>query len=323
MLHTDLPVAKVGKTKNLYVTRLGMGTAPIGNLYAPVPEAQAIAAIQRSYELGIRFFDTAPLYGAGQAEERLGKALRGIPRDEFVIETKVGRIVRGDGSIYFDFSRDGVLRSFEDSLKRLGMDRVDILLVHDPDVENPEKHFRQVVDEAFPTLIELREQGVIQAVGAGMNQWQMEWEFAKRADVNCFLLAGRYTLLEQTALDFLAYCQEHDISVFLGGVYNSGILATGPVPGAKYNYEDAPPEILERVRRIKEVTDRHGVPLHVAAQHFARAHPAVTALIIGSVSAEEAEDNRRIWDMQVPPALWEDLRAAGLIDPRAPVPTAV
>ncbi len=319
-MHTDLPMAQVGRISDLQVTRLGMGTAPIGNLYAPVPEAQAIAAIQRAYELGVRFFDTAPLYGAGQAEERLGKALRGVPRDALIIETKVGRIVREDGSIYFDFSRDGVLRSLEDSLRRLGMDRVDILLVHDPDVEDPEGHFRQVVDEAFPTLVELREQGVIRAVGAGMNQWEMEWEFAQRVDVDCFLLAGRYTLLEQTALDFLVYCQQQGIGVFLGGIYNSGILATGPVPGAKYNYEDAPPAILERVRRIQAITERHGVPLHVAAQHFARAHPAVTGLIVGSVSPEEAEDNRRIWDLELPPALWQDLREAGLIDPRAPVP---
>lgn len=315
----SLSTATVGKT-DLQVTRLGMGTAPIGNLYNPISDEQAIGAVQRSYENGIRFFDTAPLYGAGEAERRLGTALAGIPREDVVIQTKVGRIVREDRSIYFDYSRDGVLKSVEDSLKRLGMDRVDILLVHDPDAENEEVHYRQVLDEAFPTLIELREQGVISAVGAGMNQWQMEWEFAKNADVNCFLLAGRYTLLEQTSLDFLHWCTENDVSIFLGGVYNSGILVQGPVAGAKYNYADAPADVLARVGKIKKITDRHGVPLHVAAQHFARAHPAVASLIIGSVKAEEADDNRTIWDADIPAGLWQDLRAAELIAPAAPLP---
>lgn len=312
MTTNSLPTAQVGKT-NLHVPQLGMGTAPIGNLYNPISDEQAFGAVQRSYENGIRFFDTAPLYGTGEAERRLGEALQGIPRDEVIIQTKVGRIVRPDRSIYFDYSRDGVMKSIEDSLKRLGMDRVDILLVHDPDVENEEVHFRQSLDEAFPTLIDLRAQGVISAVGAGMNQWQMEWEFAKNADVNCFLLAGRYTILEQTSLDFLQWCTENNVSIFLGGIYNSGILVTGPVPGAKYNYEDAPAEILAKVERIKNVTDRHGVPLHVAAQHFARAHPAVSSLIIGSANAAEADDNRASWDMETPASMWQELYNAGLL----------
>ena len=319
MTTNSLPSAQVGITE-LLVTRLGMGTAPIGNLYSSLSDAKAHETVQRSYEHGVRFFDTAPLYGAGAAERRLGGALQGIPRDEVIIQTKVGRIVRPDGSIYFDYSRDGVLRSIEDSLKRLGMDRIDILLVHDPDIENEEVHYRQALDEAFPTLIDLRAQGVIGAVGAGMNQWQMEWDFARNSDVNCFLLAGRYTLLEQTSLDFLDWCTENDVSIFLGGVYNSGILATGPVPGAKHDYVDAPAEILAKVERIQEVTQRHGVPLHVAAQHFARAHPAIASLVIGSATVEEADDNRAIWDVESPSALWQELRDSGLIAAKAPLP---
>lgn len=319
MTASTLPKAQVGNTK-LQVTRLGMGTAPIGNLYNPVSDTEAHETVQRSYENGVRFFDTAPLYGAGGSEKRLGEALRGTPRDEVVIQTKVGRIVRPDGSIYFDYSRDGVMKSLEDSLERLGMDRVDILLVHDPDFENEEAHYRQALDEAFPTLIDLREQGVISAFGAGMNQWEMEWAFAKNIDVNCFLLAGRYTLLEQTSLAFLDWCTENDVSIFLGGVYNSGILVTGPVAGAKYNYEDAPAEILARAGRLQEVTERHGVPLHVAALHFAGAHPAIASLVIGSASAGEADDNRAIWDVETPAEMWRELREGALIEAEAPLP---
>ncbi len=311
--------AQVGNTA-LQVTRLGMGTAPIGNLYEPLNDAEAHETVQRSYEHGIRFFDTAPLYGAGEAERRLGAALRGVPRDEVVIQTKVGRIIRPDRSIYFDYSRDGVMKSFEDSLERLGMDRVDILLVHDPDYENAEAHHRQSLDEAFPTLLDLRAQGVIGAVGAGMNQWEMEWEFAKNVDVNCFLLAGRYTLLEQTSLDFLDWCTENDVSIFLGGVYNSGILATGPIPGAKYNYEDAPEEILTKAGSLQEITTKYGVPLHVAALHFAGAHPAIASLVIGSATAAEADDNRAIWDLKAPAAMWQELQDSGLIAAAAPLP---
>jgi D-threo-aldose 1-dehydrogenase len=319
MTTTTLPSAQVGNTK-LQVTRLGMGTAPIGNLYSDLDDEEALETVRRSYENGIRFFDTAPLYGAGDAERRLGEALRGIPRDEVVIETKVGRIVRPDRSIYFDYSRDGVMKSLEDSLERLGMDRVDILLVHDPDYENAEVHYQQAMDEAFPALVDLRAQGVIGAVGAGMNQWEMEWEFAKKIDVNCFLLAGRYTLLEQTSLDFLDWCTENDVSIFLGGVYNSGILATGPISGATYDYMDAPEEILAKARRLQEITTAHGVPLHVAALHFAGAHPAIASLVIGSATAAEADDNRAIWDVETPAAMWQELHQSGLIADRAPLP---
>ena len=319
MTANTIPSAQVGNT-SLQVTRLGMGTAPIGNLYSDLDDEEALETVRRSYENGIRFFDTAPLYGAGEAERRLGEALRGIPRDNVVIQTKIGRILRPDRSIYFDYSRDGVMKSIEASLERLGMDRVDIVLVHDPDFVNEEFHNQQALDEAFPALVDLREQGVIGAVGAGMNQWEMEWEFAKKIDVNCFLLAGRYTLLEQTALNFLDWCTENDVSIFLGGVYNSGILATGPVSGAKYDYEDAPEEILAKAGRLQQITTGHGVPLHVAALHFAGAHPAIASLVIGSATSAEADDNRAIWDVDVPAAMWQELQDSGLIAASAPLP---
>lgn len=314
-----LPTAQVGNTA-LRISQLGMGTAPIGNLYGGVTDAQAIETVQRSFDLGIRYFDTAPLYGSGVSERRVGEALKGVPRDQFVLQTKVGRLVQPDGSIRFDYSRDGVRRSLDESLERLQMDRVDILLVHDPDSLKEEEGFRQALAEAFPALIEMREQGVIGALGAGMNQWQMEYEFAKHSDPNIFLLAGRYTLLEQTSLEFLDYCQKRQISVVLGGVYNSGILVTGPTAGAKFNYREAPEPIMEKARQIKAITDRYGVPLHVAAQRFARSHPAITGLIIGSVKPSEADDNRAIWDAEIPSQLWADIRAAGLVEDGAPLP---
>ena len=319
MTANTLPSAPVGNT-SLRVTRLGMGTAVIGNLYATLSDAEAHEAVHRCYEGGVRFFDTAPLYGAGEAERRLGAAMRGIPRDDVIIQTKVGRIIRPDRSIYFDYSRDGVMRSLEESLERLQMDRVDILLVHDPDVDDPEEDYRMALDQAFPTLVDLRAQGVIGAVGAGMNQWEVEWEFAKQVDVDCFLLAGRYTLLEQTSLDFLDWCTQNDVSIVLGGVYNSGILATGPIPGAKYNYEDAPADIMAKAERIQAVTERHGVPLNVAAMQFARSHPAIASVVIGSANAAEALENRAVWDIETPAAMWQELHDSGLIDPRAPLP---
>ena len=320
MTANTIPSAQVGNT-SLQVTRLGMGTAPIGNLYSDLDDEEALETVRRSYENGIRFFDTAPLYGAGEAERRLGEALRGIPRDSVVIQTKIGRILRPDRSIYFDYSRDGVMKSIEASLERLGMDRVDIVLVHDPDFVNEEFHNQQALDEAFPALVDLREQGVIGAVGAGMNQWEMEWEFAKKIDVNCFLLAGRYTLLEQTSLDFLDWCTENDVSIFLGGVYNSGILVTGPVSGAKYDYLDAPEEILAKARRLQKITSKHDVPLHVAALHFAGAHPAIASLVIGSATAAEADDNRAIWDVEPPAAMWQELQDSRLVAASAPLPS--
>ncbi len=311
----------VGYT-DVAVTRLGFGTAPLGNMYRDIPEDDARATVRHAYESGIRLFDTAPLYGKGLAEERLGHALHSYPRDSYTISTKIGRVLNADRSDFkYDYSRDGVMRSLEGSLKRLQTDRVDVVLVHDPDADNVD-HEQDALNEAFPTLIDLREQGVIGAVGSGMNQWQMLQRFAEGADVNCFLLAGRYTLLEQSSLDFLEMCRQRNIGIFLGGVYNSGILAKGPGDEAKYNYQNAPSQILEKARRIREICHNHDVALNVGALHFAGGHRAVTSLVIGAETAEEVTNNIESMQANVPAALWTDLRDAGLIDADAPLPSA-
>jgi D-threo-aldose 1-dehydrogenase len=305
---------QVGKTE-LQVSSLGLGTVPIGKMYVPVSDEQAVATVRTALDQGITLFDTAPLYGAGLSERRLGMALAEVPRDRYVLATKVGRVVEPDGSVHFDWTRDGILRSFDESMQRLKLERIDIVHIHDPD-----EHYREALDVVFPILADLRSQGVIKAIGAGMNQWQMEADFARNADFDCFLLAGRYTLLEQGALPLFDVCQQKRIGIFLGGVYNSGILATGAQPGAKYNYADAPPEILERARRIQAVCARHDVPLNVAALQFSLAHPAVTALVVGAGSPDEVKANRAALDQPLPSALWEELKREGLLRDEVPTP---
>ena len=313
---TAMKTVPLGGKNLLQVTNFGLGTAPLAN-HKAVTEAEAVATIQAAVENGIQLFDTAPLYGAGVGEERLGKALQGIPRSSYKISTKIGRLIKDDRSgCSFDYSRDGVLRSLESSLQRLNTDYVDILHIHDPD-----NHQREALETAFPALAELRSQGVIKAIGSGMNQWQVLEHFARKADFDVFLLAGRYTLLEQTSLDFLQLCQAKGIGIFLGGVYNSGILASDLQAGAKYNYADAPAPIMVKARAIKALCDQYGVPLNVAALQFARAHPAVTALVVGAVSPAEVKTNLHSLGVAVPAALWQDLQVQGLIETDAPVPT--
>lgn len=315
MTHT-LSTNRLGRTR-LEVPAVGLGTAPLAGLYAPIPEAQARETVAYCLSSGVTFFDTAPFYGAGESERRLGAALAGVPRDAYVLATKVGRLIGPDGSVTFDFSRDGVLRSLEASLERLRLDRVDILYIHDPD-DYPD----QALTEAFPALADLRSRGVIGAVGAGMNQAEMLARFAREADFDCFLLAGRYTLLEQGALDGLfPLCREKGIGIILGGVLNSGILATGAVPGAKYEYADAPAEVLDRVARVEAVCARHAVPLRVAALRFATAHPAVTSLLTGAESPRQVEDNLAALQTPIPAELWTELEAEGLLRADAPAPT--
>ncbi|MBX3012472.1 MAG: aldo/keto reductase [Caldilineaceae bacterium] len=307
----------LGGKNSLQVTNLGFGTAPIGNTVA-VSDADSDATIQFAYEQGIRLFDSAPLYGRGDSELRVGRALQGIPRDSYVISTKIGRVLNADRSdMVYDYSYDGVMRSLEGSLQRLGTDHVDIVLVHDPDDNE-----QNALAGAFPTLQNLRSQGVIKALGAGMNQWEMEQRFAQQADPDVFLLAGRYTLLEQTSLGFLQLCQEKGIGIFLGGVYNSGILATGPTATAQYNYRNAPPEILEKAGKIQAICQHYGVPLNRAALHFARAHATITSLVVGAVKPAEVAANIEALATPIPAELWQDLRAAGLIEAAAPVPGA-
>lgn len=300
------------------VSNYGFGSAPIGGLYGEVDQGRAIETVQYALEQGITLLDTAPLYGQGRSEEILGEALAGVPRDRFVLSTKVGRVLDMDSrTLRFDYSHDGVMRSLEGSLERLRLDHVDILHIHDPD-----EHQEAALEEAFPTLDDLRSQGVIRAVGAGMNQWEALDRFARNADFDCFLLAGRYTLLEQRSLDFLELCREKGIGILLGGVLNSGILATGPTVGAKYNYQDAPAEIMEHARKLQAVCRRHGVPLPTAALQFARANPCVTTLVVGAVAPREIEMNLTALTTPIPGELWEELRDEGLISSQAPLPRA-
>ncbi|MEM7133915.1 MAG: aldo/keto reductase [Chloroflexota bacterium] len=301
ILQTKLPLGKTPLT----IHQFGLGAAHIPKR----GETIGIATVQEAWQQGIRFFDTAPLYSAGYSEELIGKALKGVPRDEFVLATKVGRLVQPDKSMVIDYSRDGILRSLDESLQRLQMDYADILHIHDPD-----DHYQQALDEAFPTLDELRSQGVIKAIGSGMNQWEMLADFARNADFDCFLLAGRYTLLEQTSLDFLRLCQEKKIGVILGGVYNSGILASDLGPEAKYNYRAAPEPILQKAKEIRDICQAHNVPLQVAALHFPLRNPGVTSMVLGAEEPSHIQQNLALFEIEVPDALWVDLRAAGLIE---------
>ena len=309
--------SQIGRT-SLRVTRLGLGGVFLAVDARP---GEATALIDRAASLGVRYFDTAPLYGNGESERRYREPLARLDRSDFVLSTKIGRRLREDAGgsepWHFDFSREGALRSFESSLERLGVDHIDILLVHDPD-----DHEDQALREAFPALIELREQGLVGAIGAGMNQWEMELRFARELPLDCFLLAGRYTLLEQGALaEFLLYCEANGISVIAGGPYNSGILASDLEDTASYNYRAAPVEKLDHARAIKAVCDRHGVPLKAAALQFILAHPAIAAVIPGAASVAEVEENARMVEAPIPAGLWVELKDAGLLDPAAPTPT--
>jgi D-threo-aldose 1-dehydrogenase len=319
---------RLGRTP-LDVTRLGLGTAPLAGLYEAVAEDQALEVIERAWEAGIRHFDTAPLYGHGLAELRLGKALRGKPRDEFVLASKVGRLLRADAppepgqsfrgtppvNPVFDFSYDGVMRSVEESLERLQLERIDILHIHDPD-----SHYAEALHGAYKALDHLRSEGLIKAVGAGMNQAEMLARFARDGNFDCFLLAGRYTLLDQVALDdLLPISVERGIGIIGAGVYNSGILAD-PKPGARYNYVAAPDALLERARKIQAVCSRHGVPLKAAAIQFPLGHPAVDCIVVGCRSAAQLDESIEMFEAEIPPSLWQDLQAEGLLRGDAPTP---
>jgi len=331
-------------SRNLLFTELGFGTAPLGNLYRAISEEAAQATLQAAWDVGCRYYDTAPLYGLGLAETRLNTFLRGRPRDSYVLSTKVGRLLRvcpreqrtGIGKFFdtparqevYDYSYDGVMRSIEDSFERLGVDRIDILYCHDVDIfthgskEASDRRIGEFMEGGYRALSSLRDQGVIAAIGAGVNEWQVCERMAHEGDFDLFLLAGRYTLLEQEALEtFLPYCVERGIGIAVGGPYNSGILATGPKPGAHYNYDPAPPEILERVSRIEEVCHAHGVKLIEAALRFPLGHPAIVSVIPGAQTPQEVLRNAEIIQARIPDALWSDLKMQGLLHPLAPVPT--
>jgi D-threo-aldose 1-dehydrogenase len=316
----------------LRLTRLGLGGAPLGGLFTSVSEEDASEAVVSAWDGGVRYFDTAPFYGHGTSELRLGAVLRERERNDYVISSKVGRVLvpAENGAIedhkyrdvleynpVFDFSHDGVMRSFESSLERLGIERIDILFVHDPD-----DHFEMVLKEAFPTLARLREEGVVKAIGAGMNQWQMLYDFARQADFECFLLAGRYTLLDQSALDkLLPECEARGIGVIVGGPYNSGVLAGSRARG-HYDYEMPPPEVVSKVESLEKIAKRHDVPLKAAALQFPMAHPAVVSVIPGARSGAEVRDNVAMFEREIPDAFWHDLVSENLVESGAPLPVA-
>ncbi|GAA1578214.1 aldo/keto reductase [Dactylosporangium maewongense] len=310
------------------LTALGLGASQGGNLYHATTDETFAAAVDAAWDAGIRYFDTAPHYGLGLSERRLGAALRTRPRDDYVISTKVGRLlvpsprtahlrdpegfdVAATHRRRWDFSRDGVRRSLEASLTRTGLDRIDIVYLHDPD-----GHWRQAATEALPALTELRDQGVIGAVGAGMNQSAMLTRFVQETDVDLVMCAGRYTLLEQGALrDLLPAAQRAGVGVVIAGVYNSGLLATDRPPAdATYDYRQAPGELIDRARRIAGICEAHGVTLPAAALAFVRAHPAVTATVVGLRSRAEVQQTVDRAATTVPDALWAALRAAGLLE---------
>jgi len=319
-----VPLGGTGVT----VTRLGLGLAPLGGLFQAVGDATATATIDTAWDAGIRFFDTAPLYGSGRSERRAGAALAPRERSNYTLSTKVGRLlVPGpdeDAGMWaeptpdvpvFDFSAEGVRRSYAESLDRLGLSAVDILHLHDPD-----EHFGSALDQARPALVELRAQGRIGAVSAGMNQSAMLTEFARTGDFDCFLLAGRYTLLDQSGLaDLLPECTARGISVIAGGVYNSGLLAD-PVPGATYDYLPASPALLARAQALAAVCARYGVPLRAAALQFPLGHPAVASVLIGMRSPAEVADAVAMSTVDIPGQLWRDLVREGLLPEGVPTP---
>ena len=314
---------------------MGFGGAPFGNLFAKVSDADAAATIATALNAGIRYFDTAPLYGHGLSEHRVGAALRGVARDSFVLSTKIGRLLTPARSgkvegghfieplpfeVGYDYGYDATMRSFEDSLQRLGTSRIDILLIHDVDVwthgttEASQRCIDEVMAGGYRAMRELRDQGVVGAIGAGLNEWEVCQTLAERGDFDCFLLAGRYTLLEQEALkSFLPLCERRGIAVIIGGPYNTGILAVGARPGVTYNYRPAPPAVLERVSKLEAICKRHGVALAEAAIQFPLRHPVVAAVIPGARTPHEIERNVAALAAPIPDALWAELKADGLI----------
>jgi D-threo-aldose 1-dehydrogenase len=327
--------------RGLQVTGLGLGTAPLGGLYNDLSDEQALATVAAALEAGVRFFDTAPHYGHTKAEHRLGDALRRYPRDQYVLSTKTGRhfvprTTPYDGSegwqnplpfeAIFDYTRDGILRSFEDSQQRLGIVEIDILLIHDIGrVTHGEKnpHYWKQLTEGggFRALDELRSAGVVKAVGLGVNEGAAILEVMADFDIDCALLAGRYTLLEQATLDdLLPACEARGVSILLGGAFNSGILARGVQGDLKFNYAAAPKEVIERVGRLEAVCREYDVPLAAAALQFPYAHPAVATVLTGARSVEELRENVASFERPIPVELWTALRDKGLLDRRAPVP---
>ena len=332
---------KFGRTK-LMVTDMGFGAAPIGNFLKPITEDVSDAMVQHAWNSGMRYFDTAPLYGHGLSELRLGQNLRWKTRDEYVLSSKVGRLLTpaprasidftpwvnaAPFTFRFDYSYDGAMRSLEDTLQRMAVERIDIAFIHDCDVfthgtTQQVIYFKQAMGGAYKALLKMREEGVVSAIGFGVNEWQVCHEALKQGDFDGFLLAGRYTLLEQDSLDeFLPLCEKRNAAVVIGGGLNSGILATGAVPGAKYNYSPAPPHVLDKVKKIEVVCDEYNLPLPAAALQFLLAHPVIASHVPGTRTVQQMEQNIAWASHPIPKDFWQALKDEGLLRKDAPVPT--
>ncbi|WP_281857969.1 aldo/keto reductase [Litoreibacter halocynthiae] len=324
------------------LTRLGFGGAPLGNLYRKIEDRDAQATLDAAWDAGIRYFDTAPQYGLGRSELRFADALSRFDLTQLTLSTKVGRVLEDcapedvtpeafvdvpQKRIVFDYTYDGIMRSYEDSITRLRSDLIDILFLHDIDAGThgqafEDNNLRQLFSRGgYRALSELREAGKISAIGAGVNTWQICERLLGEADFDGFLLAGRYTLLEQDPLDtFLPLCLKRDVGIILGGPYNSGILATGAIEGARFDYAPASEDILQRVRNLNEVCAAHNTPLIAAALQFPLGHAAVKSVIPGASNPAEVRQNVKIFETPIPSALWSDLKSHGLIRQDAPVP---
>ena len=340
---TMLKRRKIGAT-NLEVTELGLGGAPMGGFRATISDADAMMLTDAAYESGVRYFDTSPFYGYGRSELRMGAALRQRPRGEYVLSTKIGRVLHAMGpgerppagfrenglpgfAPTFDYSYDGVMRSLEHSYMRLGLARIDIALIHDVDFWTTkdravlEERFKTVMDSGFKALDELRTAGVVGAIGVGINEADTSLRFIQAGQFDCMLLAGRYTLLEQGALEaFLPECVRRNVSVIVGGPYNSGILTGGVKSGATHDYVAAPPSLIDKAQRIEAVCQRHGVDLGSAAMQFPLFHPAVCSVIPGALSVAEVKQNTARLSTKIPVELWSELKRERLLVSNAPTP---
>ncbi|PQM58589.1 MAG: pyridoxal 4-dehydrogenase [Rhodobacteraceae bacterium] len=328
--------------RSLTFTELGFGTAPLGNLYKSISDDEATRTLELAWDYGVRYYDTAPLYGLGLSETRLNRFLRGKPRDDYLISSKVGRVLKvcspkdrdgigkwfevPDRNEHFDYSYDGIMRSIEFSLERLGLSRLDIIYAHDlcifthgskQDSDRRINEFFQ--NKGYEAMLSLRDQGIVSAIGVGVNEWEVCQNMAERGDFDLFLLAGRYTLLEQDALNsFLPLCEARNIGIITGGPYNSGILASGAIPGAFYNYDPAPEKIMNKVKKIDNICREFKVPLKTAALQFPLMHPTHLAVIPGGQSASEMKNNLESINFEIPLELWEALKEAKLLHPKAP-----
>ena len=329
------PVAPVTRALGRGGLRVGpnaFGVAPLANLGHEVSDVEAFGALEAAWAAGVRYYDTAPHYGLGLGERRLGEFLRSKPRDAFVLSTKVGRLLVDSGDAHQDdegfavtsslvrqrdYSGDGVRRSLDESLERMGLGHIDVVFVHDPD-----DYFSEVMEGAFPALDALRREGTIASYGAGMNQTEMLTQFVEHTDLDVVMCAGRYTLLEQGALDdLLPAAQARGVSVVAAAVFNSGLLARDrPLAGVTYNYAPAPAELLERVNAIADLCEAHGVTMPAVALQFALGHPAVATVCTGARSADQVQRNARLFGVAIPDGLWSSLTAAGLLRAATPTP---